>query len=94
MEAPFKVGQKVICINNLPLPSRTNNDATKDLETDKVYTVLELNGIDERSVVFLYSVMVDNGKKQFYCSSRFAPSPNSVNGSTTLPCLKHCGKQR
>ena len=75
MEAPFKVGQKVICINNLPLPSRTNNDATKDLETDKVYTVLELDGIDERSVVFLYSVMVDNGKKQFYCSSRFAPLP-------------------
>ena len=75
MEAPFKIGQKVVCINNLPLPSRTNNDATKDLETDKVYTVLELGGIDERSVVFLYSVMVDNGKKQFYCSSRFAPLP-------------------
>ena len=69
---PFYVGQKVVCINNKPLPNRTNSIATERLVEGKEYIVSKIDPVDEYSVVPLPTISV-RGVIGFFCVSRFAP---------------------
>lgn len=68
--APFYVGQKVVCINNKPLPERSHNKATEFLTEGQTYTVEYLIPGDFDLPITLQLVEVGWGS---YCSSRFKP---------------------
>lgn len=61
---------KVICINNKPLPGRTNNDAVAMLKEGTTYTVIKIvpSDIGLPPAYGLYETQGDA-----FCSTRFIP---------------------
>jgi len=73
----FRIGQKIICINNLPDPTRKLPDGFKTLVKDKIYTIRDIYEIKGVIGILLNEVINDihpKSKQEIgYSIDRFRP---------------------